>query len=55
MEFYTVLSTMHVYQRANSIHSTSFSLSMLIFSRNKILHLLINILHHHYVINDVII
>ena len=54
-EFYTVLSTMYAYQRPYSIHCTAYSLSMLIFLRNKISYLLINALHHHYVIDDVII
>ena len=54
-EFYTFLNTMHTYQRAYSIHCTVYSLSVLFFSCNKILYLLINALHHHYVINDVII
>ena len=54
-EFHTVLSTMHAYQRTYSIHSTSFSLLMLIFSWNMIFYLLINALHHHYVIDDIIL
>ena len=45
---------MHAYQCAYSIHCTAYSLSMLIFSWNKIFHSLINALHHHYVIDDVI-
>ena len=53
-EFHTVLSTMHAYQR-NSIHSTASSLLMLIFSWNKTFYLLINVMHHHYVTDDVII
>ena len=54
-EFHTILSTMHAYQRTYFIHSTASSLSMLIFSWNKIFYLLINELHHHYVINNIII
>ena len=54
-EFYAVLSTMHDYQCAYSIHCTAYSLSMLIFCCNKIFYLLINALHHHYVIDDIII
>ena len=54
-KFYTVLSTMHAYQRAYSIHCIAYLLSMLICSWNKIIHLLINALHHHYVIDDVVI
>ena len=51
----TVLSTMHAYQRTCSIHSIAASQLMLIFSWNKLFYLLINVLHHHYVIDDVII
>ena len=54
-EFYAVLSTIHAYQCAYSIHCTAYSLSMLIFCWDKIVYLLINALHHHYVIDDVII
>ena len=54
-QFYEVLSTVRVYQCAYSIHCTDYSLSMLIFSWNKIFYLLINVLHHHNVIDDVII
>ena len=54
-DFHTVLSTMHAYQCTYSIHCTAYSLSMLIFSWNKILYLVINALHHHYVVDDVII
>ena len=46
---------MHAYQRTYSIYSTVSSLSMLIFSWNKIFYLLINAMYHHYVIDDVII
>ena len=46
---------MHAYQCAYSIHCTASSLLMLIFDWNKIFYLLINALHHHYVIDDVII
>ena len=53
-EFYAVLSTIHSYQCAYSIHCTAYSLSLLIFW-NKIFYLLINALHHHYIIDDVII
>ena len=52
-KFHAVLSTMHGYQCAYSIHPTVYSLSMLIFSLNKIFNLLINALHHHYGIDDV--
>ena len=54
-KFYTVLSAMHAYQHTYSIHSTASSLLMLVFCWNKIFYLLINVLHHHYVIDDVII
>ena len=54
-EFHTVLSAMHAYQRTYSVHSTASSLSMLIFSWNKIFCLLINVFYHHYVIDEVII
>ena len=54
-EFHTVLSTIHAYQCAYFIHCTAYSLLTLIFSWNKIFYLLINALHHHYVIDDVII
>ena len=54
-EFYAVLSTMHVYRCAYSIHCTAYSLAMLIFSWNKIFYLQINVLHHLYVVDDVII
>ena len=54
-EFFAVLSTIHAYQCAYSIHCTAYSLSMLIFRWNKIFYLLINALHRHYVIDDVII
>ena len=46
-EIHAVLSTMHAYQCAYSIHGTAYSLSILIFSWNKIVSLLINALHHH--------
>ena len=36
-EFYAILSTMHAYQTSYSIHCTAYSLSMLIFSWNKII------------------
>ena len=52
-KFHTVLSTMHDYQGACSIHYTAYSLSMLILGWNKTFYLLINALHHHYVIDDV--
>ena len=51
----TVFSTMHAYQCAYSIYCTANSLSMLIFSWNKIFYFLINALHHHYFIDDVLI
>ena len=54
-EFYAVLSTMHAYQCAYSIHCTAYSLSMLIVSWNKIFYLLTNAFHHYYVADDVII
>ena len=54
-EFHAVLSTMHAYQCAYSIHCTAYSLSMRIFSWNKIFYLLISALHHHHAIPDVII
>ena len=54
-KFHTVLSTMNAYQRFYSIHCTPYSLAMLIFSWNKIFYFLINVLHHDYVIDDVII
>ena len=54
-EFYAVLKTMHAYQCPYSIHCAPYSLLMLIFSWNKIFYLQINVLHHHYVIDDVII
>ena len=54
-KFHTVLSAVHANQRTYSIHSTASSLSMLIYSWNKIFYLLINVLHHHYVIDDVVI
>ena len=54
-EFHTVLSTMHAYQSTYSIHSTVSSLLVLIFSWNKVFYLPINVLHHHYVIDDVTI
>ena len=54
-KFYSILSTMFAYQRPYSIHSIASLLSKLTFSWNKIFHLLINVLHHHYVIDDVII
>ena len=54
-EFYAILSTMHAYQTSYSIHCTAYSLSMLIFCCNKLFYLLINALHHHSVIDDVII
>ena len=54
-EFYAIWSTMHAYQYAYSIHCTAYSSLLLIFSWNKIFYLLIHALHHHYVIDDVII
>ena len=42
------------FQRIYFIHSTASSLSMLIFSWNKIFYLLMNVLHHHYVIDEII-
>ena len=51
-EFYAVLSTMHAYQCAYSVHCTAYSLSMLIFNWNKVFYLQINALHHYYVIDD---
>ena len=54
-KFFAVLRTIHAYQCVYSIHCTAYSLSMLIFCWNKIFYLLINALHHHYVIDDVII
>ena len=53
-EFCAVLSTMHAYQCTYSIHCTAYSLSILTFSWNEMFYLLINALHHHYVIDDVI-
>ena len=53
-EFHSVLSTMHAYQCTYSNHSTPSSLLMLL-SWNKTFYWLINVLHHHYVIDDVII
>ena len=50
---HTVLSKMNAYQPTCSIHSTASSLSMLIFTWNKIFYLLMNVLHHHYGIDDV--
>ena len=49
------LSTMHAYQTWYYIYCTAYSLSMLIFSWIKMFYFLINALHHHYVIDDVII
>ena len=49
-EFHAVLSTMHVYQYAYSIHCTAYLLSMLISSWNKIFNLLINALHYYIII-----
>ena len=46
---------MRAYQRIYAIRSPAFSLLMLIFSGKKIVYLLINVLHYHYVIEDVII
>ena len=43
---------MRAYQRTYSIHSTASSLLMLVFSWKKN-YLLINVLHHRYVIDDV--
>ena len=54
-EFHTVLSTIHAFQCAYFIHCTAYSLLTLISSRNNIFYLLINELHHYYVIYDVII
>ena len=54
-EFLAAVSTMHAYQRSLSLHCTAYSLSMLIFSWNKKFYLLINAMHHHKVIDDVII
>ena len=53
--FHTVVSTMHAYQPTYSIHSTAYSVSILIFSRNKIFYLVINSLYHQYIVDDVII
>ena len=53
-EFHTVLSTMRAYQCAYCVHCRAYSLPMLIFSWNNIFYLLINALHHHCVIDDVI-
>ena len=50
---YAILSTMHAYQFAYPIPCTVCSLSMQIFSWNKIFYLLINALNHHYVNDDV--
>ena len=52
-ESHIVLSTMHAYQYAYSIQCTAYSLSILILNWNKIFYLLINALHHHYVIGDI--
>ena len=54
-ELHLVLSTMHAYQRSYSILSTESSLLMLFFTWNKIFYLQIDVLHHHIVIDDVII
>ena len=53
-EFHTVLSTMHAYECAYSIHCVAYLLSIF-FSCNEIFYLLINALHHYYVIDDIII
>ena len=53
-EFHTVLSTMRAYQCAYSVHYRAYSLPMLIFSWNRIFYLLINALHYHCVIDNVI-
>ena len=44
---------MHAYLRTYSIHSTASSLLMQIFGWNKVICLLMHVLHRYCVINDV--